>query len=76
MKSYSSTIDKLELVRTEKKFQYGEKYYLYFYYLWISTLDEPVLLEDLTEPIIENLVGKQVDYKVDSNGIVRNITIT
>ena len=76
MKSYTSTIDKVELVRTEKKYQYGEKHYLYFYYLWISGMDEPVLLEELTEPIVENFVGKVVKYKVDVNGNVKGITIT
>lgn len=76
MKVYTSTIDKVELVRTEKKYQYGEKIYLYFYYMWISGMDEPILLEELTEPIVENYVGKVVKYKIDVNGSVKNITIT
>ncbi len=75
MKTVTSTIQKVELVRMERRYQFGSKSNLYFYFLWIEGLDEPLLLEEITEPLEPTLVGTKLKYKVDSNGNVKNFEI-
>ena len=75
MKTVTSTIQKVELVRMERKYEFGTKSNLYFYFLWIEGLSEPLLLEELKEPIEPTLVGTKFKYKLDVNGNLQHFEI-
>lgn len=74
MKSLAKTIERIELIKVQNTYVNGEKP-TYFYNLYLEGIEEPLLLNDLKEPIPFEYLGKKIKFKLNSDNEVSDFEI-
>jgi hypothetical protein len=69
----TKTIEKIELIKIEKeRFSRVERY---FYNIYLSGINEPLLVSDLGSKLDSSLVGKQIKYRFNEENIIEDFDI-
>lgn len=69
----TKTIEKIELIKIEKeRFSRIEKY---FYNIYLSGINEPLLVADLESKLDFGLIGKQINFKFNEDNLIEEFDI-
>jgi hypothetical protein len=74
MKTITKKILKVELFKIENNYNKKEK--TFFYNLYLDGIDEPLLLNDLKQPLQFDLVGRKIKYKINGENEVSDFEFT
>jgi hypothetical protein len=74
MKTITKRILKVELFKIETNYNKKEK--TFFYNLYLEGIDEPLLLNDLKQPLQFDLVGRSIKYKINGENEVSDFEFT
>jgi hypothetical protein len=66
-------IEILSLIKIEKRYNTGESP-KYFYNITLQDINEQLLLV-IDEPILENIVGKEITYEINEEGVITDFNL-
>lgn len=71
----TTTIEKVEHVRTEKVKTHGANKSLYYYFLFLKGFDEPIFLDGIEEKLNEeDLISNKVELILNKEGNITKFT--
>lgn len=69
-KVLTKKIEKVELIKVEKVFNNPAMKQKYVYNFYFEGIDNPLIVENINEPIKEELSGRKIKYKLNSDNEV------
>lgn len=73
-KSVAKKIERIELIKVQNSYNSGNKR-TYFYNIYLEGIDEPLLVNDVKEPIPFDYIGKKIKFKLNSENEVTDFDI-
>ena len=73
-KSLSKKIQRVELIKVQNSYNSGDKR-TYFYNIYLEGIDEPLLVNNVKEPIPFEYVGKKIKFNLNSENEVSDFEI-